>query len=114
MFFFATRRRHTRCALVTGVQTCALPISPGLHRFQQGSRRVADFLLDGGVLVEGVVAGRIGLPIADIAVELGRDAGGCEAHEAEPVDQRAADTLGALDVAMDATTAKSRPSRWRG
>src|SRR3546814_1124722 len=29
--FFASRRRHTRCALVTGVQTCALPISQ-LHR----------------------------------------------------------------------------------
>src|SRR3546814_2450379 len=33
-FFFSSRRRHTRCALVTGVQTCALPIyqygiSPG-------------------------------------------------------------------------------------
>src|SRR3546814_3190073 len=27
-FFFSSRRRHTRCALVTGVQTCALPISP--------------------------------------------------------------------------------------
>src|SRR3546814_28910 len=27
IFFFASRRRHTRCALVTGVQTCALPIS---------------------------------------------------------------------------------------
>src|SRR3546814_8800014 len=26
-FFFSNRRRHTRCALVTGVQTCALPIS---------------------------------------------------------------------------------------
>src|SRR3546814_13839676 len=29
MFFFASRRRHTRCALVTGVQTCALPIYSG-------------------------------------------------------------------------------------
>src|SRR3546814_2654395 len=30
IFFFSSRRRHTRCALVTGVQTCALPISyPG-------------------------------------------------------------------------------------
>src|SRR3546814_3911581 len=28
-FFFSSRRRHTRCALVTGVQTCALPISRG-------------------------------------------------------------------------------------
>src|SRR3546814_9045380 len=25
-FFFSSSRRHTRCALVTGVQTCALPI----------------------------------------------------------------------------------------
>src|SRR3546814_1045904 len=32
-FFFASRRRHTRCALVTGVHTCALPI------FRQGLRR---------------------------------------------------------------------------
>src|SRR3546814_16333028 len=28
-FFFSSRRRHTRCALVTGVQTCALPIFDG-------------------------------------------------------------------------------------
>src|SRR3546814_10789863 len=27
VFVFSSRRRHTRCALVTGVQTCALPIS---------------------------------------------------------------------------------------
>src|SRR3546814_1853012 len=27
VIFFSSRRRHTRCALVTGVQTCALPIS---------------------------------------------------------------------------------------
>src|SRR3546814_9199081 len=27
-FFFSSRRRHTRCALVTGVQTYALPIYP--------------------------------------------------------------------------------------
>src|SRR3546814_5699299 len=29
-FFFSSRRRHTRCALVTGVQTCALPIWPAV------------------------------------------------------------------------------------
>src|SRR3546814_2404388 len=29
VFFFSSRRGHTRCALVTGVQTCALPISKG-------------------------------------------------------------------------------------
>src|SRR3546814_9726937 len=31
LFFFSSRRRHTRCALVTGVQTCALPISDQRH-----------------------------------------------------------------------------------
>src|SRR3546814_10397391 len=29
--FFSIRRRHTRCALGTGVQTCALPISGSFH-----------------------------------------------------------------------------------
>src|SRR3546814_4994018 len=33
-FFFSSRRRHTSCALVTGVQTCALPISFQLARDQ--------------------------------------------------------------------------------
>src|SRR3546814_6483375 len=36
LVFFSSRRRHTRCALVTGVQTCALPIytltTDGLQR----------------------------------------------------------------------------------
>src|SRR3546814_928987 len=36
-FFWSSRRRHTRCALVTGVQTCALPIS-GLYRSPRGDR----------------------------------------------------------------------------
>src|SRR3546814_3774053 len=27
LFFSASKTRHTRCALVTGVQTCALPLS---------------------------------------------------------------------------------------
>src|SRR3546814_9014094 len=37
LFFFSSRRRHTRCALVTGVQTCALPI----FLLGQGLRTVA-------------------------------------------------------------------------
>src|SRR3546814_9189286 len=37
VFFFSSRRRHTRCALVTGVQTCALPIS-----FDEFHRLVVD------------------------------------------------------------------------
>src|SRR3546814_20721733 len=37
VFFFSSRRRHTRCALVTGVQTCALPISAPRQRRARGS-----------------------------------------------------------------------------
>src|SRR3546814_8156293 len=45
-FFFSSRRRHTRCALVTGVQTCALPISSSrqggnLHRSLSPRRTAA-------------------------------------------------------------------------
>src|SRR3546814_7070144 len=36
MFFFSSRRRHTRCALVTGVQTCALPISNEAYARKHG------------------------------------------------------------------------------
>src|SRR3546814_3612198 len=35
---FSNRRRHTRCALVTGVQTCALPISAADQQSGQGRR----------------------------------------------------------------------------
>src|SRR3546814_3935963 len=50
-FFFSCRRRHTRCALVTGVQTCPLPISrvtaaapthAELESFVSAAGRVAD------------------------------------------------------------------------
>src|SRR3546814_13356598 len=41
-FCFSSRRRHTRCALVTGVQTCALPICvsrrrPSTHHCRRGA-----------------------------------------------------------------------------
>src|SRR3546814_15563649 len=36
VFFFSSGRRHTRCALVTGVQTCALPISISPQKFFPG------------------------------------------------------------------------------
>src|SRR3546814_11536801 len=41
-FFFSSRRRHTICALVTGVQTCALPISVGA----QLARAVAEHVVE--------------------------------------------------------------------
>src|SRR3546814_6582360 len=49
VFFFSSRRRHTRCALVTGVQTCALPISTYIVSFtvtEKGYLRRADGSLD--------------------------------------------------------------------
>src|SRR3546814_10605234 len=75
--FFSSRRRHTRCALVTGVQTCALPIyvvynhfGPDgnyLHRYAKGffredkhtpwgaaidfrRREVRDFFIDNALM----------------------------------------------------------------
>src|SRR3546814_958965 len=39
-FVFSSRRRHTRCALVTGVQTCALP-SVQVHSITLGSNQAA-------------------------------------------------------------------------
>src|SRR3546814_16318283 len=45
-FFFSSRRRHTRCALVTGVQTCALPIS---------TVRKADALLERARQTDGAI-----------------------------------------------------------
>src|SRR3546814_11580353 len=38
VFFFSSSRRHTSCALVTGVQTCALPISPAWPSSATGAR----------------------------------------------------------------------------
>src|SRR6188472_4517995 len=37
-FFFSSRRRHTRCETVTGVQTCALPIFPLVYARQSPSQ----------------------------------------------------------------------------
>src|SRR3546814_11172394 len=48
VFFFSSRRRHTRCALVTGVQTCALPILlPRLE--EQGSGVVVNVIGAAGI-----------------------------------------------------------------
>src|SRR3546814_4686105 len=39
IFFFSSRRRHTSCALVTGVQTCALPIYEAFELAQDIAHR---------------------------------------------------------------------------
>src|SRR3546814_7537530 len=47
LFFFSSRRRHTICALVTGVQTCALPIlaNAGIQARRMDAAGVHDWLL---------------------------------------------------------------------
>src|SRR3546814_445638 len=49
IFFFSSRRRHTRCALVTGVQTCALPIS-AKAQFALEQRIAARDIAEKGIL----------------------------------------------------------------
>src|SRR3546814_9214899 len=68
--FFSSRRRHTRCALVTGVQTCALPIC-----FEIG----AVALEPGGVHIGEVV--RDHLHPKALGIQTGsRDVQGTETH----------------------------------
>src|SRR3546814_19012168 len=69
-FFFSSRRRHTRCALVTGVQTCALPISwpsgvqwieaPKLFalHFPSEFHRRADIEAAAGNIIDAVLIGQ--------------------------------------------------------
>src|SRR3546814_9113135 len=49
-FFFSSRSRHTRCALVTGVQTCALPSYPrrSLWRCKLGGGGAGGYVSFGG------------------------------------------------------------------
>src|SRR3546814_2338128 len=50
-FFFSSRRRHTSCALVTGVQTCALPISE-VERLRADRRQLSHDLRTARVEIE--------------------------------------------------------------
>src|SRR3546814_5864480 len=58
MFFFSSRRRHTRCALVTGVQTCALPICP-----REAAHRTMDEV-SGALIAIGLVLVAVFVPTA--------------------------------------------------
>src|SRR3546814_19931270 len=55
IFFFSSRRRHTRCALVTGVQTCALPIYVAGHRL--GTREIEESINSHQGIAECAVVG---------------------------------------------------------
>src|SRR3546814_318562 len=86
-FFFSSRRRHTRCALVTGVQTCALPIF-GVRRRGVAEGEILEELVDLpglGRLEAGRVIGEQPHRIGDLPqrAEFGR--------QARPVLPRAAE-----------------------
>src|SRR3546814_2353483 len=53
-FFFSSRRRHTRCALVTGVQTCALPIFLKIAEHGSITRAAAELHITQPVLTRHV------------------------------------------------------------
>src|SRR3546814_19816380 len=52
-FFFSSRRRHTRCALVTGVQTCALPIFA--IRITGAPKEKSVLRLPGAIIASGTI-----------------------------------------------------------
>src|SRR3546814_4121375 len=93
MFLFSSRRRHTRCALVTGVQTCALPIasmgwkSPSRRTGPSGQR-------EGRVMVDQrdttQIAAHRAAPAAEAAPEAARALAG------EPLDYRLDQQIGFL------------------
>src|SRR3546814_6878424 len=61
-FFFSSRRRHTRCALVTGVQTCALPICRWQMRAETHVQPLVTLLVDRQFFIGGnAVADPFGL-----------------------------------------------------
>src|SRR3546814_13631806 len=82
MFFFSSRRRHTRCALVTGVQTCALPIAASLQCLERLNAAIlpvdgdglalppdAALIPEGGIVGAMLVNNEVGTiqPVADFA-----------------------------------------------
>src|SRR3546814_4013824 len=72
-FFFSSRRRHTRCALVTGVQTCALPIYAMPLSERTGYETAFKKLQDSGLEAELRVAYEEKVKQARYAKEIGRE-----------------------------------------
>src|SRR3546814_5067818 len=85
--FLSSRRRHTSCALVTGVQTCALPISElGAYLFVVGQfvaitgaatgmgREATELLIELGAEVHALDIASVDLPVAQaIRIDLSED-----------------------------------------
>src|SRR3546814_946526 len=88
LFFFSSRRRHTRCALVTGVQTCALPIFHGGGTVVHFTDLVADAGVEQDALGRGGLAGIDVGHDAEVAVTVdGSGASHGDSLNLCPVDQ---------------------------
>src|SRR3546814_3787969 len=74
--FFASTRRHTRCALVTGVQTCALPISFDFGQLIAHAAKTrnlgAGTIIGSGTVSKRDAGGGPGKPIAEGGVGYSR------------------------------------------
>src|SRR3546814_6217326 len=88
LFFFSSRRRHTRCALVTGVQTCALPIfidrkdgnADPFRAAKSGARRCRpERGFEGGQIAPHDVIGSFSFPFPDFSPD--RSQGGAVVSE---------------------------------
>src|SRR3546814_14902018 len=94
-FFFSSRRRHTSCALVTGVQTCALPISivADLERGDAGAVAILRFERCNRLapVARGSAQGveRMIIALGDIAALRGVDRRGFNERARQLVDKRA-------------------------
>src|SRR3546814_1348045 len=88
VFFFSSRRRHTRCALVTGVQTCALPI------FAERNLRRIGIVEPGGISRESAGNRARNIPVDRIEYAVGIlvRAGGAARSEERRVGQECVST----------------------
>src|SRR3546814_17063057 len=98
---FSSRRRHTRCALVTGVQTCALPISAqeGAHLQVLRDRHLAEHVVDLRHIADAAAHDAVGSPAGDVAaVEADRAAAQAEQSEDRLQRRRLAGPVGPDDA----------------
>src|SRR3546814_18431639 len=95
-FFFSSRRRHTRCALVTGVQTCALPISFGAGHRHLEPAHALDALHD----TDGALVGLEDRALLDMRLEEGLERQAADGGVAEIADRSEEGRVGNECVSM--------------
>src|SRR3546814_11229447 len=101
-FFFSSRRRHTRCALVTGVQTCALPICNAdadaivIGLVGERGREVREFLED-DLGPEGLARSIVVVATSDESALMRRDAAWMTLSAAEALRDEGKHVLCMLD-----------------